>query len=53
MFRIIALCANEMYIQYDVDDDELDDEIDELCQDDFIVNFKYRRINDDGTIFEY
>ena len=53
MYRIIAQCKNDMFIQYDVEEDELDDEIDKLCQDDFIVNFKYRRINDDGTLFVY
>ena len=52
-FRFIVLYQNGMISTYEVDLDSMDDEIDKLCQDDFVKNFSYRRVNADGTIFQY
>ena len=53
MFRIAVEYVNGMCVTYDINADDLDDEIDKLCQDDFVLNFTYRRINNDGTLFQY
>ena len=53
MYRFVVVYADNMVSMYDINADDIDDEIDKLCQDDFVIDFKYRRINDDGTIFEY
>ena len=52
-FRFVVLYENGMLCTYDVELENMDEEIDKLCQDDFVKNFSYRRVNADGTIFQY
>lgn len=52
-FRFFVLYQNGMISTYEVELENMDDEIDKLCQDDFVLNFKYRRVNADGTYFQY
>ena len=52
-FRFFVLYQNGMISTYEVELENMDDEIDKLCHDDFVLNFKYRRVNADGTYFQY
>ena len=53
MFRFIVIYTNNIVDMYDVNPDDIDDEIDRLCQDDNVLDFKYKRLNADGTLFIY
>ena len=53
MFRFIVIYTDNMVSMYDIAADDIDDEIDRLCQDDNVLDFKYKRVNADGTLFIY
>ena len=53
MYRFIVIFDDNMVSMYDIAADDIDDEIDKLCQDDSVIDFKYKRLNIYGTVFIY
>ena len=51
MYRFLIFYADNTTITYDVSENDIDDEVEKLCLDDTVIDFRYRKVNADGTTF--